>query len=162
MDSRLWRRGNLFPPEDNVGRIAELVVGIPYAAIPVIQLGAAYNRVIAIYLPFSYDKLCNKRLALMTIGLGLCYGTFITLHEIFAKCRFVYNPNILSWNYLDCKRQVLELKFIYPVVIMAAMTILMNLFTATRVLVETSEPLTDCATPLLKDKSGTNLPNPNG
>ncbi|EYC19560.1 hypothetical protein Y032_0024g936 [Ancylostoma ceylanicum] len=124
------------PPGDEVGRTGQLITGIFYAAIPIIQFGAAFNRVIAICVPFHYNTLCSKKWASAVIAVGLSYGTCVSLHEVIAKCRFVYNPSIISWEYLDCSRQSLEIKLIYPVLFITATTLTMNLFIATKIVTE--------------------------
>ncbi|KAL6733882.1 hypothetical protein Aduo_004486 [Ancylostoma duodenale] len=117
-----------------MGRTGQLISGIFYAAIPIIQLGAAFNRMIAICLPFHYNTLCTKKWALVVIALGLSYGALVSLHEnLVTKCRFVYNPTMISWEYLDCSRRSLEIKLIYPVLFITATTLIMNLFIATKV-----------------------------
>ncbi|EYC19563.1 hypothetical protein Y032_0024g938 [Ancylostoma ceylanicum] len=107
-----------------------------YCSIPVIQLGVAYNRVIAIYVPFRYKKLCSKLWASIVIALGLSYGTLVSLHELIANCHFGYNPFIFSWEYFDCTLQVVRIKLIYPMLFMTGMTLTLNLFVATRIVIE--------------------------
>ncbi|EPB80619.1 hypothetical protein ANCCEY_00333 [Ancylostoma ceylanicum] len=62
------------PPGDEVGRTGQLITGIFYAAIPIIQFGAAFNRVIAICVPFHYNTLCSKKWA----STSLIYGAEIS------------------------------------------------------------------------------------
>ncbi|KIH54196.1 hypothetical protein ANCDUO_15659 [Ancylostoma duodenale] len=41
----------------------------------------------------------------LVIGFGLSYGILLGIHDLIAKCRFVYNPEDLSWVYEGCPRK---------------------------------------------------------
>ncbi|KAL6725607.1 hypothetical protein Aduo_007646 [Ancylostoma duodenale] len=113
-----------------------MISGICYSAIPVLQVAVAYNRMIALFFPVFYGKLCTRKWAKLVIGFGLSYGILLGIHDLIAKCRFVYNPEDLSWVYEGCPRKVLELKFIYPVLICAGISLCINVIVASRLVIE--------------------------
>ncbi|EPB67120.1 hypothetical protein ANCCEY_13788 [Ancylostoma ceylanicum] len=86
----------LLPNEDDVGRILGLVGRAGHSSIPTLQLGIAFNRGIAIFLPLRYKELCTKHWALSFIE-------DIFFANVLVWESYLYNiVDSVLWQFISC------------------------------------------------------------
>ncbi|KAL6744222.1 hypothetical protein Aduo_017180 [Ancylostoma duodenale] len=96
------------PRGDEVGRILALIAAACYCAIPILQI---------------------------VIAIGLACGILVSLHDVIARCRYVYIADDLLWVYEGCSSMIEELKFFYPFVVTTGISLSINMIVATRLLI---------------------------
>ncbi|CAJ0589005.1 unnamed protein product [Cylicocyclus nassatus] len=132
------------PSYDEVGRVICLIVSATYAAYPFMQFGIVYNRVIALFLPFKFDKLCPIQAAWIFVTLGLLYAAFFVAHQLAHGCRFAYDAKTLNWQYLNCPYEDRKYFYIFPVLIMTAAVLILNSVVAFQLMIKKLKATTSC------------------
>ncbi|EYC30592.1 hypothetical protein Y032_0005g2738 [Ancylostoma ceylanicum] len=120
----------ILPVGDEVGRIIGLISGPSYVAITFIQFAVAFSRVIAVFFPLQYNRICTLRWAAVVVISGMLYGFVINSIHVMTGCRFVYDFNVYAWGYQNCSQMLIYFEFVYLVLTAGATSLTAHIFIA--------------------------------
>ncbi|EYC30598.1 hypothetical protein Y032_0005g2740 [Ancylostoma ceylanicum] len=130
----------LFPASSEVGRVVGLFVCPFYIAIIFVQIAVAFNRVVAVFFPLRYNRICTVRCTAMVITSAMVYGFGVILSNVITGCRFVYDYNVFEWEYQNCSHLLVHIEVTYLVLTAAAASLIVNMFVAVSLIIKDPGP----------------------
>ncbi|EYC30599.1 hypothetical protein Y032_0005g2740 [Ancylostoma ceylanicum] len=131
----------LFPASSEVGRVVGLFVCPFYIAIIFVQIAVAFNRVVAVFFPLRYNRICTVRCTAMVITSAMVYGFGVILSNVITGCRFVYDYNVFEWEYQNCSHLLVHIEVTYLVLTAAAASLIVNMFVAVSLIIKINNNL---------------------
>ncbi|RCN29543.1 hypothetical protein ANCCAN_24696 [Ancylostoma caninum] len=101
-----------------------------------IQFAVAFSRVIAVFFPLWYNRICTLKWAAVVVVSGVLYGIAVNLTHIITRCRFVYDFNAYAWGFQNCVEMIINYEFVYVVLTAAATSLAAHIFIALSLIIK--------------------------